>query len=317
MTVVGFHASHEQISPRQLLADVQLAERAGFDAAMCSDHFAPWNSRQGHSGYTWSWLGAALATTNLRIGCVTAPGYRYHPAIIAQASATLAQMFPGRFWAALGSGEWLNEHIIGHRWPSKDERDARLLECADVIRRLHRGETVTHRGHVVVEDAKLWTLPEEPPALLQPAVTPRTAAMGATWADGLATVNQPPDALREVLDAYAAAGGNGVKVLQVHVAWAPTREQAWAIARDQWTSNVFSPPTCWDLTPAHLDAVSAGVTDEQLGGAVLVDHDLGSLTERLRGLVDLGFDEVYLHHVGQIQAPWIEAAAEHVVPGLR
>lgn len=317
MTVVGFHASHEQIAPRQLLADVQLAEQAGFDAAMCSDHFAPWNSRQGQSGYTWSWLGAALATTNLRLGCVTAPGYRYHPAIIAQASATLAQMFPGRFWAALGSGEWMNEYVVGGRWPSKDERDERLLECADVIRRLHRGETVTHRGHVVVEDAKLWTLPEEPPKLIQPAVTPKTAAMGAGWADGLATVNQRPEVLRDVLDAYAGAGGDGVKVLQVHVSWAPTRDEAWAIARDQWITNVFSPPTCWDLTPAHLDAVSVGVTDQQLETAVLIDHDLGSLAERIRALVDLGFDEVYLHHVGQVQAPWIEAAAEHVLPALR
>ncbi len=105
MTLVGFHASHEQIDPRQLLYDVQHAERAGFDVAMCSDHFAPWGERQGHSGFTWSWLGAALATTGLKLGCVTAPGYRYHPAIIAQASATLAQMFPGRFWVALGSGE--------------------------------------------------------------------------------------------------------------------------------------------------------------------------------------------------------------------
>lgn len=317
MTVVGFHASHEQISPRQLLEDVRRAERAGFDAAMCSDHWAPWSRRQGQSGYTWSWLGAALATTNLRLGCVTAPGYRYHPAIIAQASATLAQMFPGRFWAALGSGEWMNEHIIGGRWPSKDERDARLLECADVVRRLHRGETVTHRGQIVVEDATLWTLPEEPPKLFQPAVTPQTAAMGADWADGLVTVNQRPGVLANVLDAYAAAGGDGVKVLQVHVSWAPTREAAWAIARDQWVTNVFSPPTCWDLTPAHLDSVSVGVTDAQLDAAVLIDHDLGSLTERIRALVDLGFDEVYLHHVGQVQAPWIEAAAEHVVPALR
>ncbi len=317
MTIVGFHASHEQISPRQLLRDVQLAESAGFDAAMCSDHFAPWGSRQGQSGFAWAWLGAAMASTNLKFGCVNAPGYRYHPAIIAQAAATLAQMFPGRFWVALGSGEWSNEHIVGGHWPSKDERDARLLECTDVIRRLLHGETVTHRGRVVVEDAKLWTLPDEPPKLIQPAVTPKTAAMGAGWADGLATINQPPQVLRELLDAYDAAGGDGVKVLQVHVSWAQTQEEAWAIARDQWSTNVFPPPTCWDLTPTHLDAISVGVTDDQIGASVLVEHDLGRLTERIRVLVDLGFDEVYLHHVGQVQTPWIEAAAEHVVPALR
>lgn len=317
MTVVGFHASHEQIAPGQLLKDVQYAEQAGFDAAMCSDHFAPWGANQGQSGFSWSWLGAALATTKLRFGCVAAPGHRYHPAIYAQASATLAEMFPGRFWVALGSGEWCNEYVVGERWPSKDERDARLLECADIIRRLHRGETVTHRGLVTVEDAKIWSLPKVPPALIQPAVSAKTAAQGARWADGMATINQPVEKLREVIDAYRGAGGEGKLVIQVHVSWAPTEDEAWAIARDQWSTNVFPSPTCWDLTPTHFDQVSTGVTDEQVGAAVLIDADLGRLTERIRTLVDLGFDEVYLHHVGQVQQPWIDVAVEHVLPQLR
>ena len=317
MTVVGFHASHEQIPPRQLLQDVQHAEQAGFDAAMCSDHFAPWGQRQGESGYAWSWLGAALATTALRFGCVCAPGYRYHPAIVAQAAATLSQMFPGRFWVALGSGEWANEHIVGGRWPSKDARDARLLECADVIRRLLAGETVTHRGLVTVEDAKIWSLPDEPPQLIQPAVSAQTAAQGARWADGVATINQPQDRLRAVVDAYRQAGGDGKLVLQVHVSWAPTMAEAWAVARDQWSTNVFPSPTCWDLTPAHFDQVSVNVSDEQLGNAVLVDDDLGRLADRIRAMVDLGFDEVYLHHVGKEQRPWIDQAAEHLLPRLR
>ncbi len=136
MTVIGFHCSHEQIDPAQLLRDVQHAERAGFDAAMSSDHFSPWSSRQGESGFAWSFLGAALATTALPFGVVNAPGQRYHPAIIAQAIATLAQMFPGRFWAALGSGEASNERVTGDEWPRKEIRDQRLVECVDVIRRL-------------------------------------------------------------------------------------------------------------------------------------------------------------------------------------
>ncbi len=191
------------------------------------------------------------------------------------------------------------------------------MECADVIRRSHRGETVTHRGLITVEDAKVWSLPGEPPPLIQPAVSAKTAAMGASWADGMATINQPLDTLREALGAYRDAGGTGTTVLQVHVSWAPTADEAWAIARDQWSTNVFPPPACWDLTPAHFDAASVGVTDEQLGASVLVDHDLSRLTERIRAMVDLGFDEVYLHHVGQVQAPWIDVAAEHVVPALR
>src|SRR5690349_2948191 len=160
MTAIGFHCSHEQIDPAQLLLDVQQAEQAGFAAAMSSDHFSPWSERQGESGFAWTFLGAALASTRLPFGVVTAPGQRYHPAITAQAIATLAQMFPGRFWAALGSGEASNEHITGQGWPRKDLRDQRLEECVGIIRALLRGEVVNHDGLVQVDNARLWTLPE-------------------------------------------------------------------------------------------------------------------------------------------------------------
>src|SRR3954471_14493667 len=148
MPVIGFHNSHEQIHPAELLTAVQHAEEVGFTAAMCSDHIAPWNPNQEHSGFAWSFLGAALATTSLPFGVVNAPGQRYHPAIIAQAIATLAQMFPGRFWAALGSGEASNERVNGEAWPRKELRDRRLVECVDVIRRLLHGEEVSHDGLV-------------------------------------------------------------------------------------------------------------------------------------------------------------------------
>src|SRR5918911_1400713 len=155
MPVIGFHNSHEQIHPAELLTAVQHAEEVGFTAAMCSDHFAPWNAEQGHSGFAWSWLGAALATTSLPFGVVNAPGQRYHPAIVAQAAASLCQMFPGRLWVALGTGEASNEHITGERWPSKAERNARLRECVDVIRALLAGEVVDHDGLVRVDRARL------------------------------------------------------------------------------------------------------------------------------------------------------------------
>jgi G6PDH family F420-dependent oxidoreductase len=160
MAVIGFHCSHEQISPAQLLDDVRHAEAAGFTAGMSSDHLSPWSERQNESGFAWSFLGAALATTQLPFGVVTAPGQRYHPVIIAQAIATLAQMFPGRFWAALGSGEASNERVTGEAWPRKEIRDQRLIECVDVIRRLHQGEEVSHDGLIHVNRAKLWTLPD-------------------------------------------------------------------------------------------------------------------------------------------------------------
>src|SRR4051812_33175226 len=192
MSVIGFHSSHEQVHPAQLLDAVRHAEQVGFTAAMCSDHFAPWNQRQGHSGFAWSWLGAALATTSLPFGAVNAPGQRYHPAIVAQAIATLDAMFPGRFWVALGSGEAMNEHITGDRWPRKSERDARLREGVEIIRALRAGGEAPHGGGAPVARARLWPFPEPLPQLIAPAVTVATASAAADWADGLVTINQPP-----------------------------------------------------------------------------------------------------------------------------
>jgi probable non-F420 flavinoid oxidoreductase len=317
MTVIGFHASHEQIHPAALLESVQAAEEAGFTAAMSSDHFSPWSARQGHSGFAWSWLGAALARTSLPFGVVNAPGQRYHPAIIAQASATLAAMFPGRFWAALGTGEASNEHITGGGWPRKEVRNARLLECVEVIRALHRGEEVSHDGLVTVDRARLWTRPEQPPPLVAAAVSPETARWAAQWADGLITVLQPADTLRRVLAAYRDAGGRGKAHLQVHLSWARDEETAERLAHDQWRTNVFSPPVCWDLEhPEHFDAVAEHVTPEAVRETVLVSSDPGRHAAWVKELADLGFDEVYLHHVGQEQREFIDVFGTDVLPQL-
>ncbi|MCD6638604.1 MAG: TIGR03885 family FMN-dependent LLM class oxidoreductase [Nocardioides sp.] len=315
---VGFHASHEQIAPSRLLHDVQHAARAGFDMAMCSDHLAPWSERQGHSGYTWSWLGAALATTDLALGCVSAPGQRYHPAVHAQKIATLAEMFPGRFWVALGSGEAANEHVTGDRWLPKEERTRRLEECVDVIRRLLAGEEVTHDGLVCVDRARLWDLPAQQPLLVGPAVSVESAARVAAWADGLVTLNQPAETLRQVVEAYRGAGGRGTCSLQVHLSWAPTEAEAEAIALDQWRTNVFPEPVCWDTeTPAAFDAMAEHVGIDAVRGAVLVSADLGWHRERLAELAALGFDDLYLHHVGQDQTRFIDTFAAEVLPALR
>src|SRR5688572_25282560 len=193
MPVIGFHNSHEQIHPAELLKALQHAEEVGFTAAMSSDHFSPWSARQGQSGFGWSFLGAALATTSLPFGAVNAPGQRYHPAIVAQAVATLGSMFPGRFWVALGSGEASNEHITGDGWPRKEVRTQRLEECVHVIRRLLAGEEVSHDGLVTVDRAQLWEVPDPTPLLVGPAVTVESAARVAAWSDGLVTVNQPMD----------------------------------------------------------------------------------------------------------------------------
>jgi probable non-F420 flavinoid oxidoreductase len=318
MARIGFHASHEQVPPSELLQAVQEAEAAGFQAGMSSDHFSPWSPRQGESGFAWSWLGAALQATGLSFGVVNAPGQRYHPAIIAQAAATLAEMFPGRFWVALGTGEASNEHITGDPWPRKDRRNARLRECVDVIRALFAGEEVSHHGLVRVDRARLWTLPAEPPPLIGAAVTPDTARWAGTWADGLITINQPRATLERVLAAFREGGGEGKKAcLQVHVSWAPDEEDALALAHDQWRTNVFGPPVCWDLeTVEHFDEAAKNVRPEDVRGPVLVSSDLGRHTAWLEELASLGFDEVYLHHVGQRQRAFIEAFGEQVLPAL-
>jgi probable non-F420 flavinoid oxidoreductase len=317
MTVFGLHASHEQVHPRELCDAVVRAERAGFGAAMCSDHFSPWSARQGQSGFAWSWLGAAMQATGLPFGVVNAPGQRYHPAVIAQAIATVAAMFPGRFWVALGTGEASNEHITGERWPRKEVRNARLRECVDVIRALLAGEEVSHDGLVTVDRARLWTLPDRPPPLLGAAVSVATARWCAEWADGLITVNAPEEHLRQMIDAYRGAGGTGRLALQVHLCWAPDEDTARHIAHEQWRSNVFGPPTCWDLELAeHFDQVSERVTPEDVARVVNVSADLDRHIAWLRSYAELGFDEIYLHHVGRHQDAFITAFGETVLPRL-
>jgi len=316
MPTVGFHASHEQLPPSALLAAAVSAEDAGFRAVMCSDHLAPWSERQGHSGFAWSWLGAAMQATGLPFGVVTAPGQRYHPAVLAQAIATIGELYPGRFWAALGSGEALNEHVTGDRWPDKATRDARLLECVEVMRALLAGDEVSHHGLIQVDRAKLWSLPSEPPSLFGAAVSARTAGVVGGWADGLITINQPLEQLRRVVEAFREGGGQGKPIaIQVHLSWDPDEDAALAVAHEQWRSNVFGTGLAWDLEmPAQFDDAARFVEPDDLRGSVLVSSDLGYHIDRLGELSDLGADMLFLHHVGQEQEAFIEAFAEKVLP---
>jgi probable non-F420 flavinoid oxidoreductase len=312
MTAIGIHASHEQIAPSALLEAMRAAEAAGFQAAWSSDHFSPWSERQGESGFAWSWLGAAMQATSLPYGVVNAPGQRYHPAIVAQAAATLAELFPGRLSVALGTGEFSNEHITGEPWPGKEVRSARLRECVDVMRALFAGEVVDHDGLVRVDRAKLWTLPAEPPPLMATAVSVETARWAGGWADGLITINQPHEHLRAMLDAFG-----GPASIQVHLSWAPSEEEAMRIAHDQWRTNVFSPPLCWDLaTVEQFDEAAKHVRPEDVRAAVLVSSDLAQHAEWINEYAELGFDAIYLHHVGREQRRFIEAFGEHVLPRL-
>ena len=291
MVFIGYHSSHEQLPPSALLQSVVQAEAAGFDGAMCSDHLAPWGVDQGESGFAWSWLGAALAATSFSLGVVTAPGQRYHPVISAQAIATLEEMFPGRFWAALGSGEAVNEHITGDPWPPKDRRNARLAASVDVIRELLAGKEVTRHGEIEVHRAG--------------------------WADGLATVAQPRERLAHVLGAYAGAGGTGPRVLQVHLALDDTEEAALRTVRSQWRHAAID-ASLWDIEqPEDFDTLAGRPRDAELRAGTLVSADPSALADQIAELVGLGFDRVYLHDVTTDQRSFLSRAERDLLPALR
>jgi coenzyme F420-dependent glucose-6-phosphate dehydrogenase len=319
MARIGFHASHEQFAPSELLRLVRRAEQAGFTAAMSSDHFRPWSEAQGQSGFAWAWLGAALQATRLPFGVISAPGYRYHPAILAQAAATLSEMFPRRLWLALGSGQRLNEDLTGVAWPDKAERNARLRDCAAIIRALLQGETVTHRGRVTLVEGRLYSLPKEAPLLLGAAVTEATATSVGSWADGLLTVSAKPEMLKRVVEAFWRGGGEGKPLLlQVGLNWAPIEEEALRDAHEQWRTNVLGGEVNWELrSPRDFDTATRFVRPEDMRESVLISSDLGRHAAWLAEYVELGFSELQLHQVGRDQEAFIEAFGARVLPQLR
>lgn len=318
MINIGYQASHEQFKPSELLKYVVMAEQAGFTSINSSDHFHPWSERQGQSGFSFAWLGAAMQATGIPYGMVCSPGQRYHPAIVAQAAATLSEMFPNRFLVALGSGEAINEKITGEKWPAKAERNERLLECVQIIRRLFNGETVNHKGLVTVENAKLYTRPQSLPLLLAAAVTKETAAWAGSWADGLLTVHRPYQELKEVVDAFQSNGGKGKPMyLKVQLSYAHSEEEALAGAHDQWRTNIFQGTVLADMpTTGHFDAVAKFVKPEDLTNMVRISSDFKQHIDWLRQDISLGFQNIILHNVNREQSVFIHDFGKHVLPEL-
>lgn len=318
MARIGYHASHEQFAPADLLRLVRHAEAVGFQCAMSSDHFKPWSLAQGQSGSAWPWLGAALQATSLPFGIISAPGYRYHPAILAQNAATLSAMFPERLWLALGSGQRLNEDITGLPWPEKAERNARLHECADVIRALFQGETVTHRGRIDIVDARLYSLPEKPPLLAAAAVTEATAEFVGGWADGLLTVGSKPEEVAKVIAAFRRGGGEGKPVfLQAKLGWGTTDTEAVQSSFEQWRTNVLGGDVSWELrSPEQFETASRFVRPEDVRGSVFVTADPGHISAWLSDLAELGIDEILVHQVGGNQLACLEMMGAKVLPQI-
>ena len=317
---IGYHCSHEQYGPTALLNNVALAERYGFDRAMCSDHFHPWSERQGQSGFAWAWLGAALQKTGMNFGVVNAPGERYHPAIVAQAAATLASMFPQRLWVALGSGQALNEHITGAGWPPKSERNARLRECVEIIRALWAGETVNHKGLVSVADARVYSLPERPPMLLGTCLSAETAEFVSSWADGMITVALTDRSeMSKIVEAFRRGGGEGKPMfLQVAFSYAKTEQEALEAAFREWRHVTLGMKAQSELySPSAFDDATRETTPEQVRRNFRVSADVEQHLEWLAGDAELGFEALYLHNVHRDQEQFIRAFADKVLPQLR
>jgi coenzyme F420-dependent glucose-6-phosphate dehydrogenase len=260
-----------------------------------------------------------MQATSLPMGMISAPGYRYHPAILAQAAATIGEMFPGRLWLALGSGEAINEAITGEAWPDKRERNARLRECVDIIRALFAGKTVTHRGRVTVVETKLYSRPATPVPLFGAAVSEATAAWAAGWADGLLTTGGNADAVARVVNAFRDNGGAGKPVhIQHALSWAPSEEEALDNALDQWGPVSAAGDTNWNVSRvADFDAIGALVTEDTIRQRVTVSADLGRHVERIAALMDLGVTAIHLHCVSRNQQEFVDAFGTKVLPALR
>jgi probable non-F420 flavinoid oxidoreductase len=318
---ISYHVSHEQFSPGELLEFVQRAEEAGFDAAFSSDHLHPWASAQGHSGFTWSWLGSALqATKRLTFAGITVPGgWRYHPVIIAQALATLGQMHPDRLpWFALGSGEAINERAVGTGWPEKEERNRRLEEGASIIRRLLAGERVSTQGLIRCENAKVWSRPEKPLQLVGAAMSEKTAERIGRWADGLVTTAAEVPQLKAIIEAFRRSAGDRPVHLKVDVSWAPTEDAALEQAWEQWRFLHAGRKAAEELaTPEAFEREARNVSPWDMHRTVLISSDLDRHIEWLRDRAALGFETLDLHNVGRNQREFIDAFSRHVLPVLR
>jgi coenzyme F420-dependent glucose-6-phosphate dehydrogenase len=317
--IIGYHASHEQFSPSELLGFVDLAKKYGFTSFMCSDHFHPWSTAQGQSGFAWSWLGAAQTISPSSFGVVTCPIGRYPPAVIAQASATLAEMSRDRFWLAVGTGEALNENITGKNWPDKVTRQAALLEAVTAVRALWRGETVNIEGLVTVRNARLYTLPKTPPLLFAAALSSQTAYWAGSWADGLITTSGPIEEMNEIRRAFFDGGGRGKPIyLQSKVSYDVSEDAALSSAMEQWRCNLISSDKLAELsTPLDFERASIGISANEMLDKVRISSDIRRHSEWLRNDIEAGYDAIYIHNVNKYQRRFISDFGSEVISNLK
>jgi G6PDH family F420-dependent oxidoreductase len=314
MTKIGYALSSEEHPPRDLARHARLAEEPGFSFALISDHFHPWIDRQGQAPFVWGVLGAIAASTErLVVGTgVTCPTIRTHPAIIAQAAATAAALMPGRFFLGVGTGERLNEHVLGQRWPDWEVRAGMLGEAVEVIRALWSGEVTSHRGeHYTVENARIYTLPDPLPAIHVAGSGPRMAGLAGRIGDGF--IGTSPE--RDVVDAYRRTGGDGPRYGQVTVCWAADEGRARRTALEWWPTAAIPGEISQELAlPKDFEDVARLVTEDAVAEAIPCGPAARPILDAIQRYVDAGYDHVYLHQVGPEQPGFLDFAARELLP---
>ncbi len=317
MAKIGFTLSSEEFGPNELVGFARRAEEVGYDFLSISDPFHPWVDKQGNSPFVWAVLGGvAQVTERIQIGTgVTCPTQRIHPAIIAQASATAAAMLPGRFWLGIGSGEALNEHITGERWPETAVRQERMEEAIEVIRLLWEGSLSSHHGkHYTVENARLYTLPDEPPPIMIATAGERATQMAGELGDGM--YGLVPDS--SVIEQFEEAGGKGKpKLGQVHVCWGSSEDEAKKTALEYWPNAVAGGNLVWELPlPSHFREATEWADEDAIAEEIVCTTEAGPLVEAIKEFVDAGYDHVFFHQVGPEQEAFLEFSESELLPAL-
>lgn len=327
---IGYAAMLEQVQPAAVIANCIAAEANGFRGIMATDHFQPWLPRHRASAHVWTMLGAIGAHTRGDLGPgVTTPGFRTHPAVVAQAAATLATLYPGRAWLGVGSGDALNEHITGSYWPEPAERIDRMFEAVDIIRKLFTaslaGRDTRHRGeHYRMESTRLWTMPDAAPPVYVATAGPVTARRAGRSADGLITVGADVERLAPLLARFAEGARESgrdadalPKVLQLQLSWAPTEEQALSNALTEWPIAGLRMRRGDVRSPYDFEQLVRGVTADDMRASMLISADPDVHRAAIQRYADLGFTRIYLHNVGPNQREWLEVFGRDVLPKVR
>jgi coenzyme F420-dependent glucose-6-phosphate dehydrogenase len=326
---IGYAAMLEQFHPTEVLELSAYAEKQGFTGVMAADRFQPWVPKQGQASFVWNVLGALGQMTSGDLGTgMTVPTFRQHPAVVAQASATLAAMYPGRHWLGIGSGEAIDEHVTGGYWPETAERINRMFEAIDVIKKLFTasilGRDVKHTGpYFKLESTRLWTMPETPPQILVATAGPVAAKRAGRSVDGLIIDGAPLDKIEGLFARFDEGAreigrdpSQGAKVLRLHLSWATTAQEAMTNALTEWPNGGMRFPRSDIRSPYEFEQLARLVRPEDFEGRMLVSEDPDLHRAHIQRYVDLGFDRIYLHNAGRNQREWIDVFARDVLPKL-